>query len=90
MLSCSIWFSAPSLWMSSGRESRCVGRVCGADGAERVARHHPHRTHDLRSGSQDHHSPTNLVQKTICCNSTFNAPDDGRMRPKHVELRIHQ
>jgi len=27
------------------------------------------------------------VQQTICRNS---APDDGRMRPKHVELRIHQ
>ena len=27
MLSCSIWFSAPSFW------SRCVGRVYGADGA---------------------------------------------------------
>ena len=43
MLSCSIWFSAPSFWMGRGLESRCVGRVCGADGA--VARHHPHRTH---------------------------------------------
>jgi len=31
MLSCSIWFSAPSFWMGGGRESRCVGRVCGAD-----------------------------------------------------------
>jgi len=31
MLSCSIWFSAPSLSMSGGLESRCVGRVCGAD-----------------------------------------------------------
>jgi len=31
-----------------------------------------------------------VVQKTICCNSTSNAPDDGRMYPKHVELRIHQ
>jgi len=30
------------------------------------------------------------VQKTICCNSTSNAPDDGHMYPKHVELRIHQ
>ena len=30
------------------------------------------------------------VHKTICCNSTSNAPDDGRMYPKHVELRIHQ
>jgi len=30
------------------------------------------------------------VQKTICCNSTSNAPDDGFMFPKHVELRIDQ
>ena len=53
-----------------------------------VARHHPHRTHDLRSGSQDHHPSKNSMQKTICYNSTSNAPDDGRMYPKHVELRI--
>ena len=31
MLGCSIWFSAPSFWMGDGLESRCVGRVCGAD-----------------------------------------------------------
>ena len=37
MLSCSIWFSAPSFWMGGGLESRCVGRVCGADGAVRAA-----------------------------------------------------
>ena len=55
-----------------------------------AARHHPHRTHNPRSGSQDHHPSTNSVQKTICCNSASNAPDDGRMYPKHVELRIHQ
>ena len=30
------------------------------------------------------------MQKTICCNSKYNAPDDGHMRLKHVELRIHQ
>ena len=33
ILSCSIWFSAPSFSMGGGLESRCVGRVCGADGA---------------------------------------------------------
>ena len=48
-----------------------------------------HRTHDLHSGSQDHHPSKNSVQKTICCNSTSDASDDGRMYPKHVELRIH-
>jgi len=94
MLSCSIWFSAPSLWMGGGGlESRCVGRVYGADGAlpsHGTARHHLHHKHDLRNGFQDHHSSKNSVQKTICCNSTSNAPDDGRMYLKHVELRIHQ
>jgi len=35
MLSCSIWFSAPSFWMGGGLESRSVGRVCCADGAAR-------------------------------------------------------
>ena len=39
---------------------------------------------NVHSGSQD------SVQKTKCYNSTSNAPDDGRMCPKHVELRIHQ
>jgi len=39
--------------MGGGLESRCVGRVCGADGAVRLA------------------------------------PDDGRLYPKHVELRRH-
>ena len=33
MLSCSIWFSAPSLWLGGVLERRCVGRVYGADGA---------------------------------------------------------
>jgi len=72
--------------MGGGLDSCCVGRVYGADSAV----HHPHRTHDLRNNSQDHHPPKNSVQKTICCNSTSNAPDDGRMYPKHFELRIHQ
>ena len=54
------------------------------------ARHHPQRTHPLHSGCQDHPSSKNSVQKTVCCNSTSNAPDVGRMYPKHVELRIHQ
>jgi len=56
-----------------------------------VTRQHPHCTHDPRSSSHDHHpSKKNSVQKTVCCNWTSNAPDDGRMYPKHVELRIYQ
>jgi len=64
-----------------------VDRVCGVEGAVRVARHLPHHTHDPHSGSQDQHTSTNWVQKTICCNLTSSAPDDGRMRPKHIELK---
>ena len=40
MLSCSMRFSAPSFWMGGGLESRCVGRVYGADGAVQ----NPHTT----------------------------------------------
>ena len=39
MLSCSIWFSAPSFWMGGGLDSRCVGRVCGVYDAIRTALH---------------------------------------------------
>jgi len=35
MLSCSIWFSAPSFWLDGGLESRCVGRVYVGDGGVR-------------------------------------------------------
>ena len=38
MLSCSVWFSAPSFWMGGGLECCCVGRVYSADGA---VQHHP-------------------------------------------------
>jgi hypothetical protein len=58
-----------------------------ADGALRYRQRRPQ---DLHSGSQDHHPSQNSVQKTICCNSTSNAPDDGLMPPKLVELRIRQ
>ena len=37
MLSCSVWISAPSFWMGGGLKSRCIGRVCGADGAGHMA-----------------------------------------------------
>ena len=69
--------------MGGGLERSCVGRVCGAD----VAVQHPHRTHDLRSVSQEHHPSKNSVQKPVCCNSKSDAPDDGLMYPKHVELK---
>jgi len=43
MLSCSIWFSAPILWKDGGLESRCVGRVYGADGTVQI--HTVHTTY---------------------------------------------
>jgi len=76
MLSCSIWFSAPSFCMGGGLSRPPPIQKLGAENHMVV--------------SKDHHPSKNSVQKTICCNSTSNTPDDGRMYPKHVELRIHQ
>jgi len=69
-------------WIVISLESRWVVHVYGADDAVMVELYHPHRKHDLPSGSQDDHPSKNSVQKTICCNSTSNAPDDGRMYVK--------
>jgi len=52
MLSCSIWFSAPSFGMGGGLESRCVGRVYGADGAVQHPHHHPSQNHMLQLNIQ--------------------------------------
>ena len=72
--------------MDGGLESCCVGRVYSAGGA---MWQHLNHIYDLLSDSQDHHPSKNSEQNIICCNPTSNAPDDGRMYPKHVELRIH-
>ena len=75
--------------MGGGLERRCVGRVYGADGA--VHRTAPSAPYTRPTQRLSRPPPIqNSVQRTICCNSTSNAPDDGRMHPKHVELRIHQ
>jgi len=78
--------------MGGGLESCCVGCVYGADGAVRPhgTIRTVHTTYAAALKTTTH--PKNSVQKTICCNSTFNAPDDGRMYPKYeyVDLRIHQ
>jgi len=60
MLSCSIWFSAPSFWIGSGLESRCVGRVCGADGAARPTQRlsRPPLIHKL--GAENHMMQLNI------------------------------
>jgi len=80
MLSCSIRFSALSFWMGGGLESRCVGRVYGADVA--VARQHPHRTHDLRSCSQDNSS----LLSSGCRRKEYSAILRGQ--PWHTPQRI--
>jgi len=51
--------------MDGGLESRCVGRVYGADGAVRLARRHPHHKRDLRSGSPEHHPPKTSENHTL-------------------------
>jgi len=74
MLSCSLQFSAPSFWMGGGLERRCVGCVYGVDGAVHRT---VHTTYATSLNTTTH--PKTRCRKTICCNSTSNAPDDGRM-----------
>jgi len=64
-----------------------MGGVSGFEGAV----HLQNRTHDPHSGSQDHHPSTNWVQKSICCNLTFSAPDEWAYasetcRPKETSI----
>ena len=51
MLSCSIWFSAPSFWIGGGLDSRCVGCVFVADGALRRESHGTIRTVNTTSAA---------------------------------------
>jgi len=80
MLSCSIWFSAPSFWMGGGLESRCVSHVYGADGA---VLHSTIRTVNTTYAVA---LKTTTQPKTRCRKPYA----DECMYPKHVELRIHQ
>jgi hypothetical protein len=68
-------FLHPALLPGGGRESRCVGRVYGVEGAARAAA--------LRTSARQQ----GWVQKTVSCNTRSSAPDDGRKRPKHVALK---
>ena len=64
MLSCSIWFSAPSIWMGGGLESRCVGRAYGADGA---VRRQVYSTSIL-----DHHlRAQQLIAQVVTCDNFY-------------------
>ena len=57
------------------------------------ARQHTHRTHDLRSGSQDHHPSKNSVQKTILLQlniqySWWWAYISETCRAKHISIKL--
>ena len=90
MLSCSIWFSAPIFWMGGGLESRCVGRLCGANGAVRVARHHPHHTHAYTVALKITTHPKTRCRKPHAATQCLMFMMMGVCTPKHVKLRIHQ
>ena len=66
--------------MGGGPESRCVGRVYSLDGAVTV-----HTTYAAALGTTTHLQTG--CRKPYAATLTSSAPDDGRMRPKHVELR---
>ena len=90
MLSCSIWFSAPSFWMGGGVESRCVGRVYGAVGA----RHHPQRTHNLHGTPYTRRKPYAATQHLMLLmmgyvTETFRAKNTPIKLPRCIKLAFH-
>ena len=97
MLSCSIWFSAPGFgcvvvlraaaWLVCMVRMVHIRPLSGALDVE--LQHMVFCTEFWTCGGLESRC-VGRVQKTIRCNSTSNAPDNGRMDPKHVELRIHQ
>jgi len=62
MWSCSKWFSAQSFWLGGGLESRCVGRLYGADGADGAV----HGTIRTVNTTQAAALKTTTNPKTLC------------------------
>jgi len=58
ILSRSIWLSEPSFWMGGGLDSRCVGRVYGADGA--TAPSAPYTRPIQKLGAENHMLQLNI------------------------------
>jgi len=72
--------------MGGGLESCCVGRVCGLEDVVRES-HGTFQTGHTTYATALRNTTHLQTGKTICCNITSSAPDDGRMRSKHVELK---
>ena len=70
-----------------GLQSRCIGRVYSLDGAVRVdgTIQTVHTTYAAALRTTTHLQTG--FRKPYAATLTSSAPDDGRMRPKHVELR---
>ena len=80
MLSCSIWFSAPSFWMGGDLESRCVGRVC----VQVVPCDRANYSSILIPLASNQHNLYDIY--LLLCVQCW-TPDDGqRCCPKHVEF----
>jgi len=73
--------------MGGGLESRCIGRVCGVDGAMPHDNHTAHTTYATALKTSTH--PKTRCRKSYVATQHPVPPDDGRMYPKHVKLRIH-
>jgi hypothetical protein len=95
MLSCSIWFSAPSFWMGGGLESRCVGRVNVLDGSvRRTAPSHPGTLtswnpldHSRPVTGLLYHLPDGQTDRHVEANSRFSQIRD---RDKNITRQLHE
>ena len=72
--------------MGGGPESRCVVRVYSLDGAVRHSTIQTVHTNYAAALRTTTHLQTGS-RKPYAATLTSGAPDDGRMRPKHVKLR---
>jgi len=89
MLSCSIWFFAPSFWMGGGLESRCVGHVYGANGRTAPSALHTRPMQRLsrpppiqKLGAQNH-----MLQLNIWC-SWWWAYIPKTCRAKDISIKL--
>jgi len=67
--------------------STCFGRKRPSSRALDVKSHGTFQTGQTTYATALRTTTHPQTGKTICCNLTSNAPDDGRMRPKHVDLK---
>jgi hypothetical protein len=83
-------YGFPSFLIGCGPGGCCVSRVHCTDVTVRLTSTETSAECTRPTQQPSGPPPINKTEKTVRCYSRSNAPDDGRKRPKHVELKEHQ